>query len=799
MQQRVSSATEHETVSDDLDQRPLSKKGTLGIHQFFYWPREEQLEAFLAWLPRELADIPGIDWTTLSPETMGYCLRTVGDSPDAATLAIAAASLQGLPALSQHEYLRKMNALLQRLRSTLQIQHLADLQQEQTWLAWAAQQEKTNYTRQLLTRYTLVTTNYIPRYLRRLYDADRQRIQQFVPPPPPTGFAKDFLSYRQLTMAQQRERKATTDILVPLYPVLRQLVRLRKQLAERMILAFRNACRKVEAGEATLPYSFHYADAIPEVNHNAQTIAEVTMYGREVVMKWVLWDKITWVKHHAELYHSKSAANAEVGRASYQGGQNCFFLEFEGAARDLLWVGDLVEHRLLQKFTPWDTSISPEPESYQPRWRFARRNGFSKGCACGPTGLLNTGDRWFAAAAERSKALILEPESLYRGALFGSALAMLALSNGSRMSELLQVSWNKERRVIRTETVILQGEGGQAQMGDDGRPLMKEVKLHFQHLLPKGVKTEEERQLFLMSREAMRLLKEIKTLLKETHGEIPVVNPSRSNAKYEDLKPERYLFQWNAWPGEHQTTISRDDVQILIRFILYGLDLYTAQGKAIHVTVHVLRHVMATHARQYRHVPPEVIAHYFLHHRLRELTGHTPSLAEVSEYYTQMTADQRTEVTRADLDEQEELDHALLHMIPTIRDLEQKNEDIQAVYEIWHALHPTALGNCGCPGLCPRGTDRSLCLGCRYHVEDPEKLGAALAWRASYAQQAELLEAQGNAIDARQARIKVQFLDDMINVMRLQLEEEVAGHYIPVFRVLPSPYRTMETRDEKED
>lgn len=204
MQQRVSSATEHETVSDDLDQRLSSKKGKLGIHQFFYWPKEEQLKAFLAWLPRELADIPGIDWTNLSPEAIRYCLGTVGDSPDAATLAIAAVSLQGLPAPSQYEYLRKVKAMLQLLRSTIQIQCLADLQQEQSWLAWAVQQEKTNHTRELLKRYTTVTTNYIPRYLRRLHDADRQRIQRFVPPPPPTRFAEDFLPSRQLTMAQHR-------------------------------------------------------------------------------------------------------------------------------------------------------------------------------------------------------------------------------------------------------------------------------------------------------------------------------------------------------------------------------------------------------------------------------------------------------------------------------------------------------------------------------------------------------------------------------------------------------------------
>src|SRR6266571_5681701 len=434
MQQRDSQATDHENVSDDSDQNLSSKQSTLRIHQFLTWSREDQLEAFLAWLPRELADIPGIVWTNLSPEAMRYCLRTVGDSPDAAALAITAVSLQGLSVPSQHEYLKQVKILLQRLRTTDRILCLADLEQEQSWLVWATQQEKTNNTRQLLATYTNVTTNYIPHLLRRLHAADRQRIQPFVPPPPPTRFAEDFLPKRQLTMAQHRERKATTDILVPLYPVLRQLVRLRKQLAERMVLAFRDACRKVEAGEAALPYHFHYADAIPEMNRDAQTIAEVTLYGREVVMKWVLWDKRTWVMHHAELYHRQSVAAAKQGRASYLAERNYFFLEFEGPARDLLWVGELVEQRLMQKFSPWDTGSSPEPESYQTRWQFARRIGFTNGCACDPPGLLNPGGRWFSLTAEHSRALIVEPESLYRGALFGSALTMLALSNGSRMN-----------------------------------------------------------------------------------------------------------------------------------------------------------------------------------------------------------------------------------------------------------------------------------------------------------------------------------------------------------------------------
>jgi hypothetical protein len=239
-------------------------------------------------------------------------------------------------------------------------------------------------------------------------------------------------------------------------------------------------------------------------------------------------------------------------------------------------------------------------------------------------------------------------------------------------------------------------------------------------------------------------------------------------------------------------------VQTLLRFILHGLDLYTAQGDPIRVSVHVLRHVMATHARQYRHVPAEAIAHFFLHHRLKALTGQSPAAADISDYYFQMTEEQRFAVIRADLDEQEELDHALLQAAPSPRDLDQKNTDLQAVYDQWQTLHPTALGNCGCPGLCPRGTDRALCIGCSYLVEDPERMGAALAWRASYAKQAELLAAQGNFIDARQARIKVQKLDDHLNVMRLQVQAEADGRYLPLFKRLPSPHRkTAESHEEE--
>jgi acyl carrier protein phosphodiesterase len=801
MQQQVpSDEAQSETAEQEVSPAERKqRKGRKGAHYFTRWDREDQLQAFFAWLPQELHDAPGIDWTTLAPEMMGYLIKIIGNGPDATVMAVVAASVNGaMDERSQLTLTRQMGKLLQNLRATTPMHCLADLKQEQIWHGWAVAQEKKATAKCRLDSYIAVSTGHFLRYLRRLTPSEQQRMQCYALPPLSVDFAERYFPSKQVRSVQRQERKATTDILVPLYPILRQLVRLRKQLAERTLLAIREACCKVDAGEESLPYSFQHTDVIPEVNRDARSVADIRLQGREIVMKLVLWDKRTWVIKHPDRYCDELVVHAQDGKKAYDDERNCFFVQVESDPYDFLWFGDLVEQRVLRKFATWNTEKSPEPEDYQSRWKYARNCGFSNGCTCDRPGLLTSGNRWFSVHAERSNELLIEFESLYRGVLFGSALAMLALSNGSRMAELLQVSMDKERRITRTETVLLLGDDGLPQMGENGQPLTKQVKLHFQHLLPKGAKTDEERQLFPLSKEALRLLEEIKHELTAKHGEIPVVAPARSNTKREHLKPERYLFQWDALPDEGTQSIGYQDAQTLLRFMLHGLDLYTAQGQPIRVAVHVLRHVMSTHARHYRHVPPEVIAHFFLHHRLRELTGRAPSLPEISEYYTLMTEEQRFAVIRADLDEQEEMDHMLLAMIPKVVDLEQKNEAIQAAYEIWHALHPTAFGYCSCPGLCPREQDRSLCLGCVYLVEDPEKLGAALVWHADYARQAALFEVQGNAADARQARIKVQLLDDMINVMRMQLEEETGGRYIPVFKVLPSPHRQLEAGDETE-
>ena len=63
--------------------------------------------------------------------------------------------------------------------------------------------------------------------------------------------------------------------------------------------------------------------------------------------------------------------------------------------------------------------------------------------------------------------------------------------------------------------------------------------------------------------------------------------------------------------GRSQGVLLDGDVQVLLRFMLYGVELYTAQGDPIRVSTHLLRHVTATVMRE-QAVPLEAITGHFI-------------------------------------------------------------------------------------------------------------------------------------------------------------------------------------------
>src|SRR5712692_7467229 len=197
--QHMTSAEKHrETVkhTSSAARRNRQQRGP-NLHYFARWDRDDQLKAFLTWLPTELHDAPGIDWTQLTSDVMGYLIRQFENSADAAVMAVAAASMYGaIDQYSQRTRIKKLGSLLQNLRATTPIQCLADLKQEQIWFDWAAKQEKKEGARQKLIAYAVSSTGYFPRYLRRLTPEERQRMQHYALPPLPVDFFEKCFPYK---------------------------------------------------------------------------------------------------------------------------------------------------------------------------------------------------------------------------------------------------------------------------------------------------------------------------------------------------------------------------------------------------------------------------------------------------------------------------------------------------------------------------------------------------------------------------------------------------------------------------
>lgn len=735
--------------------------------------REAHLRAFYRWLPPELHDAPGIAWAHASSRILGYCVKTVGESPDKGYVALAiGAAIGSLGQASLHQYLSRFYQLLCMLRTVCGIEQLSELRNREVWEDFAQRTAVTLHRYHLLRAYTALGEKHLRFYLEHLEARDRDRLSIYTLPPLPPRFMERHGAEHLLVGQSQQRRRERSDILVPLYHVLVALIQLRKQAAQRMVLAYREACKRAGAGEP-LPFPFSYEEHLPIVNRTAQTIADVRIDGRAVSMTFRLWDRRSWTLAHRECFSTTTVRDAEIREGSYRPQAEEYFLQFDGPASDLLWFGELVEERLLQQLN----LHGPSDEAYQRRLASARQVGASQGFSCSRPSLLTPSREegfWLTRVgfSVQPGELVFAPEQLYRGCLYGAALASIALTNGSRVNELLQVSL--DRRHTRTETLAVT---------KDGKTEQRKTTLHLQHLLPKGARTDEERQYFLLSPHSVTLLGEILQLLIQHHGQVPVVHPPARGSKSEYLKPERYLFQWAASPDGQTGILDIKDTVILLRFLLHGLELYTAQGEPIKVTTHLLRHVTATVLRE-EAVPVEAIQ-WTLHPQPVRHPSDQALLSAATEYYTRMPEEKRMQYLHQFHLSVEGQEAALEIAVPDERRLAEMDEKLRAVFERWGTINPTNFGYCGRTGLCPRGNYRALCIGCPYLVPDPAKFEEALHWERLYRELADHLRASGSIRDAQQAEAQARDLRDLIAVMRLYQQAEADRQFVPFYRALP--------------
>jgi hypothetical protein len=731
--------------------------------------RAVHLQALFAWLPEDLHDAPGIEWTRLPSSVICYLVNTVGESPWASTLVLAAEVGRG--AMKELALLKSISCLHRLLRNVQKfcgIQQVSELTKS-VWESYVSQKALTPGDDRCFRIYTAFTESHFPDYLGQLDTRERVIFEPFLLPRLPRGFCKQHFPRLVIDEGEKQRRKGKSDVLAPLHSLLVALVRFRKQSTQRLLSAYREALSRAETGGADLPLPFSYEEELVSVNRDARTIAEVQLEKHPVTLHFLLWDRRTWVKKHPNDYQPALKRRADLGIEEFAKPQ--FFVECLNPSEELLWFGDLIKYRLLQREIPENIS----PEDAQHRQQILAKLGIMRGLACTRSGILTPAQDLTQAlcrAIDRTGALIFDVESLYRGTLFASALTTIALTNGSRLSELLQVS--ADRFKVRPYAVQR-----------DGNRDREERVMHLQWLLPKGKRTEAERKLFPISDWSWDLLREIGEALKNAHqGRIPVVGPHPANSKAEDLSPERYLFQWDARSDGTSGAFNPEDVASLLRFLLYGLDFCTREGEPFSVSAHLLRHVMANAASNAHAVPMKAVARV-LHHEQRG-----DGVPAATLYYGQETEEQSLAVFAEFQTDLEAWAASLLVAMPNEQEVASMEDDLRESFERWHTLLETAFGFCGNVDLCPRNYNRTLCVGCPHLVVDPRKRKNAVHWRNVYEQLARALEAEGNSVDARQVRLQVHDLERLVTEMDITQQSIEDGKRKPLFLLLPSaPYQ----------
>lgn len=713
--------------------------------------REEHIQAFLAWLPSPLQEAPEIRWDHLPSLVMGYLIHTVADQPDAAAIALAVGSAaEAMGSQTLYQACSRVRKLFQQLRTQYGMTELAQLGQRELWERFVAERTLSQEEVMRLVYYEVLASTHLPAYLDSLTFHQRLRWEPLCLPRLPRWLIEKYGHRHGILAGIRRRRKERSDVLVPLFPLLVEIAQLRKQAIDRFLQEYRQLRARMQAGEIELPHHFQYTDRLFSIPEETASLADAKLIEHHLTLSLTLWDRVSWVREHWDQYGDYVHRIWQARSGPYASENNACFLEYDGSPEDLFWFGNLMAQRLFEYGQKGGVTVS-RPGLLIPPIAEAM---------------------WLRVARHHTESLLFEPESLYRAILFAAALATLALTNGSRVSELLQVS------ATRFETVVVDELKNQ-------QPTGRKIGICVQHLLPKGYHHESERQFFLISDMAVRLLKEIGELLRSAHGgSIPVVQPLFRNNKSADLVPEPYFFQWAASPDRRLGQLMTQDVAVLLRLLFHGLKLTTRAGEPIRVVTHLLRHVLATHARQVKNVPAEAVA-YLLHHRMTlPDTERALSIPEATAYYSRMPVTQLLallfEIQSTLLSERT---YSYLQ-VPSPRTLEQLEEGIRAVFEQWGMIGPTVFGYCSA-GLCVRPDNRALCLGCPYLVPHYSNLPKAQTWRQLHVLQAQLHDEQGHYVDAQQVRQAIQHLDDLIAMMELQIQTRQDGGYLPFVDTLP--------------
>ena len=494
--------------------------------------RDRHVAVFLAWVPEVLVEAPDLAWDRLPSRVMGYLINNCPRS-DWRTIPLtlaAGCATEGMGGAS----LRGVVGLVKNLRDELVrdvgVAALPHLGKRQVWDAYTRDRALAPHHVRGLENDALLSA-YVQDYLAHLDDEEQAVWTAYLLPPLPTRYLERLGLGAALQTAMQQRRKAEADVLVPLHPFLVNLALFRKQAAEKIQREFVAVRALARAGSIALPYAFSIRTTNPVLlTPHPEALSDLKVRLEEVDLPVTLWDRRSWTRARGRRGDPDTTAQRVVGGQGQRPSDvpDTYYLEFRCPATAILWCGELIAHTLVRQLQP---RVAAEVKTAAVRLGFPRGVSTYRGGLLGP----DKSDAGFLARATRPGDLLVEWDSLYRGILYGAALAVVFLTSGARLGEVQQISMSRWR--IQEVYEIR-----------DGQRTGQRVRIYLQHLLPKGSRTEQERQLFLISPAAVGLLKEIADGLAPTPQGIPVVRPVE-NTKADHLTPEPYLFQWQSRPG----------------------------------------------------------------------------------------------------------------------------------------------------------------------------------------------------------------------------------------------------------
>src|SRR5260370_5973132 len=182
----------------------------------------------------------------------------------------------------------------------------------------------------MLKRYETFACVYQRTYFEELPERQQVIWKPYLLPKLPRGFCEKQAQQQAVIAATEARRKEQSDIIVPLFPLLVELVQLRKQAAERLVKEFRRLCALAVRGEITLPYQFEYGDRQFSVSEHAMTLAEVQLVEQPVTLSLTLWNRTQLGKHHPKLYTRKVRRRVKHQMGAYAPTRNDSFFHYAG-------------------------------------------------------------------------------------------------------------------------------------------------------------------------------------------------------------------------------------------------------------------------------------------------------------------------------------------------------------------------------------------------------------------------------------------------------------------------------------